>query len=49
MDVYGIQIPDKASTNFELLDHVHRLKIPNFRAVFMRDLFFTLPSTTREN
>ena len=46
MDVYGIQIPDKALTNFELLDYVHKLKISNFRGVFMRD---TLPSSPREN
>ena len=41
MDVYGIKIPDKALTNFELLDYVQKLKIPNCRGVFMRD---TLPS-----
>ena len=46
MNVYGIQIPDKALTNFELLEYVHKLKIPNFRGVFMRD---TLPSTPHEN
>ena len=38
MDVYGIQIPDKALTNFELLDYVHKLKISNFRGVFMWEL-----------
>ena len=46
MDVYGIQIPDKALTNFELLDYAKKLKIPNFRGVFMRD---TLPHNPREN
>ena len=46
MDVCGIQIPDKALTNFELLDYVKKLKIQNFRGVFMRD---TLPSTPLEN
>ena len=45
MDVYGIQIPDKALTNFELLDYVHKLKISNFRGVFMSD---TPPSSPRE-
>ena len=40
MDVYGIRIPDKALTNFELLDYVKKLNIPKFRRVFMRD---TLP------
>ena len=46
MDVYGIKIPDKALTNFELLDYAQKLKIPNFRGVFMRD---TLPNTPWEN
>ena len=46
MDVYGIEIPDKALTNFELLDYVKQLNIPNFRGVFMRD---TLPKTPHEN
>ena len=46
MDVYGIKIPDKALTNFELLDYAQKLKIPNFRGVFMRD---TLPTTPWEN
>ena len=46
MDVYGIRIPDKALTNFELLDYVKKLNIPNFRGVFMRD---TLPSSPWEN
>ena len=46
MDVYGIQIPAKALTNFELLDYVKKLKIRNFRGVFMRD---TLPFTPLEN
>ena len=46
MDVYGIKIPDKGLTNFELLDYVQKLKIPNFRGVFMRD---TLPTTPWEN
>ena len=40
MEVYGIQIPDKPLTNFELLNYVNKLGIPNFRGVFMRD---TLP------
>ena len=46
MDVYGVQIPNKPLTNFELLDYVQQLKIPNFRGVFMRD---TLPHSPHEN
>ena len=37
MDVYGLHIPDKPLTNFELLDYAKQLNIPNFRGVFMRD------------
>ena len=37
MDVFGTQIPDKALSNFELLDYAKQLNIPNFRGVFMRD------------
>ena len=45
MEVYGVDIPDKALTNFELLDYANTLNIPNFRGVFMRD---TLPSHPNE-
>ena len=37
MNVYGLHIPDKALSNFELLDYAKQLNIPNFRGVFMRD------------
>ena len=37
MDVYGLTIPDKPLSNFELLDYAKLLNIPNFRGVFMRD------------
>ena len=37
MNVYGVQIPDKALTNFELLKFVKELNIPHFSGVFMRD------------
>ena len=37
MNVYGIYIPDKPLSNFELLDYAKQLNIPNFRGVFMRD------------
>ena len=46
MNVYGIQIPDKALTNFELLDYSKQLHIITLRGVFMRD---TLPLTPHEN
>lgn len=41
MNVYGLQIPNKPLTNFELMNYVKELDIQNFRGVFMRD---TLPS-----
>ena len=37
MDVYGIYIPDRALSNFELINYAKQLDIPNFRGVFMRD------------
>ena len=37
MNVYGLHIPDKPLSNFELLDYAKQLNIPNFRGVFMRD------------
>ena len=37
MEVYGTPIPDKALSNFELLDYARQLKIPSFRGVIMRD------------
>ena len=42
MLVFGIAIPDKPLSNFEL--DLKQLKIPNFRGVFMRD---TLPEYPR--
>ena len=44
MLVFGIDIPDKPLSNFELERYVKQLKIPNFRGVFMRD---TLPDHPR--
>ena len=46
MEVYGIYIPNKPLTNFDLLEYVNRLKIPYFRDVFMKD---TLPKLPYEN
>ena len=40
MDIFGKCIPNKILTNFDLIDYVKKLNIPNFRGVFMRD---TLP------
>ena len=40
MDIFGISVPDKVLTNYDLREYVTRLKIPQFRGVFMRD---TLP------
>ena len=47
MLVYGFNIPDaNGLTNFELIEYVKRLKIENFRGVFMRD---TLPRQSNSN
>ena len=35
--VYGIYIPDRALSNFELTNYAKQLDIPNFGGVFMRD------------
>ncbi len=43
MDVFGTFIPDKPLTNYELLDYVKKLGIPNFRGVFMKDDLPTTP------
>ena len=46
MKVYGIEIPsDKGLTNVDIESYVKKLKIPNFRGVFMRD---TLPTKLRK-
>ena len=41
MNVFGVGIPDKVLTNFDLIQYAKELGIPNFRGVFMRD---TLPN-----
>src|SRR5678816_1027780 len=46
IDVEGVVLPNKALTNFELIDAVKKLNIPNFRGVFMRD---ALPKRPRRN
>ena len=42
MDVFGISIPNRPLTNFDLADYAKKLKISHFRGVFMRD---QLPKT----
>ena len=38
MKVYELDIPTtKGLTNFDILNYIDILKIPNFRGVFMRD------------
>ena len=44
MRVYGVEIPtDKGLTNVDIESYVKKLKIPNFRGVFMRDTLHTNP------
>ena len=45
MDVFGLNIPNKILTNFDLLRYVEKLDIPKFRGVFMRD---TLPEEPKK-
>ena len=37
IDLYGLRIPDKPLSNFELLDYAKQLNIPNFRGVYMKN------------
>ena len=37
ISVEGLELPNKALTNFELMDAVKELQIPIFRGVFMRN------------
>ena len=46
INVEGIILPNKALTNFELIEAVKKLNIPNFRGLFMRD---ALPKRPRRN
>ena len=46
MNVYGIEIPDKALTNLELLDYCKQLHIKTLRGVFARD---SLPAYPNRN
>ena len=46
MEVCGLHLPDKSLTNFDLLNYVEKIGIPNFRGVFKRDC---LPTSPRSN
>ena len=37
MNVFGLQIPNKSLSNFDLTKYADDLDISNFRGVFMRD------------
>ena len=37
ISVEGLVLPNKALSNFELMDAVKEFKIPNFRGVFMQN------------
>jgi len=38
ISVEGVVLPDKPLTNFEILNVVNKLGIPNFRGVFLQDV-----------
>ena len=44
ISVEGLSLPNKPLSNFELMEAVEKLNIPNFRGVFLRD---TLPMKTK--
>ena len=46
MEVYGLKLPDRPLTNFDILKYVDQLGIPHFRGDFMKD---TLPSALHVN
>jgi len=46
INVEGIVLPNKALTNFELIEAAKKLNIPNFRGFFMRD---ALPKKPKRN
>ena len=43
ISVEGVNLPNKALTNFELLAAVKKLKIPNFRGIYMRNELLRRP------
>ena len=46
MEVFGLQLPNRALSNFDILKYVDQLGIPHFRGVFMKD---TLPNAPLTN
>ena len=38
ISIEGMVLPDKPLTNFEILNVVNKLGIPNFRGVFLQDV-----------
>lgn len=46
ISVEGVILPNAPLSNFQLIDTVKKLKIPNFRGVFLRD---ELPAKPRKN
>ena len=45
ISVHGVELTNKPLSNFELLEVVDKLNIPNFRGVYLRD---TLPKKTQK-
>ena len=43
MKVFGVDMPDSALTNFDIIRYVKLLGIPHFRGVFMRDTLLPSP------
>lgn len=46
VSVESVVLPNKPLSNFDILEAASKLKIPNFRGVFLRD---TLPKKTRNH
>ena len=44
--VHNIILPNEPLSNFQLLDAIKELKIPNFRGIFLRD---ELPPKPKKN
>ena len=43
MEVFGLQLPNRALSNFDILKYVGHLGIPHFRGVFMKDTLPNIP------
>ena len=44
ISVEGLEMPNKALTNLEIMKAVKKLKIPRFRGVFVRDNLLVKPN-----